>query len=75
MASGSDTVPLVPAPEAREFVHAFRERARAPIAYAEIPGAQHAFEIFPSLRSQLTRNGIEQFLAWAWSEHRAAARA
>lgn len=63
---------LVPAAEAREFVQAFRERARAPIAYAEIPGAQHAFEIFPSLRSQLTRNGIEQFLAWAWSRHRAA---
>ena len=64
----SDT--LVPAPEAREFVRAFRERAMAPIAYAEIPGAQHAFELFPSVRSQITRSGIELFLAWAWSEHR-----
>ena len=63
---------LVPAPEAREFVNVFRERARAPIAYAEIPGAQHAFEIFPSIRSQLTRDGIEAFLLWAWSRHRAA---
>jgi acetyl esterase/lipase len=63
---------LVPAQEAREFVAAFRERARSPIGYAEIPGAQHAFEIFPSLRSQITRSGIEVFLAWAWSEHCAA---
>jgi len=67
----SDT--LVPAPEAREFVRAFRERAKAPMAYAEIPGAQHAFELFPSVRSQITRSGIEVFLAWAWSQHRAGA--
>jgi len=65
----SDT--LVPPGEAREFVQAFRERARAPIVHAEIPGAQHAFELFPSVRSQITRSGIEVFLAWAWSEHRA----
>jgi len=69
----SDT--LVPPGEAREFVRAFRDRATAPIAYAEIPGAQHAFELFPSVRSQITRSGIEVFLSWAWSEHRAAAGA
>ena len=57
---GSDT--LVPPGEAREFVRAFRERASAPIGYAEIPGAQHAFDQFPSLRSQITRRGIEIFL-------------
>ena len=51
---------------------ALRERSRAPVAYAEIPGAQHAFELFPSVRSQITRNGIEVFLAWAWGEHRDA---
>ncbi|NNL64873.1 MAG: alpha/beta hydrolase [Myxococcales bacterium] len=57
---GSDT--LVPPGEAREFVRAFRETASAPIGYAEIPGAQHAFDQFPSLRSQITRRGIEIFL-------------
>jgi acetyl esterase/lipase len=66
----SDT--LVPPSEARAFVRALRARSRAPVAYAEIPGAQHAFELFPSVRSQITRSGIEVFLAWAWSEHRAA---
>jgi len=54
---------LVPPEEARAFVRALRERSRALVAYAEIPGAQHAFELFPSVRSQLVRNGIERFLA------------
>jgi len=63
---------LVPVSEAREFVKGLRERSKAPVAYAEIPGAQHAFELFPSLRSQITRGGVEVFLAWAWGEHRAA---
>jgi acetyl esterase/lipase len=63
---------LVPVGEARAFVQALRERSKAPAAYAEIPDAQHAFELFPSVRSQITRSGIEVFLAWAWSEHRAA---
>lgn len=66
---------LVPPSEARAFVHALRQRSRALVAYAEIPGAQHAFELFPSVRSQLVRNGIERFLALVWSEHRRAAAA
>jgi len=64
---------LVPCEEARAFVAALRGPSRAPVAYAEIPGAQHAFELFPSVRSQLVRNGIERFLAVAWSERRRAA--
>lgn len=64
----SDT--LVPPEEARAFVKALRERSRSPVVYAEIPGAQHAFELFPSVRSQLVRNGVERFLAVVWSDHR-----
>ncbi|HEX5064827.1 MAG TPA: alpha/beta hydrolase [Myxococcota bacterium] len=58
----SDT--LVPVPEAREFVKALREKSRAPVVYAELPGAQHAFEIFPSVRTIHTVNGVHRFLAW-----------
>jgi len=58
---------LVPVRAARKFVARFRERARAPIVYAEIEGAQHAFEIFPSLRSSLVLHGVERFLAWTVS--------
>jgi acetyl esterase/lipase len=61
---------LVPAHQARDFCAAFRRRAAAPIAYAEIPGAQHAFELFPSLRSQLVTHGVERFLAYLYSQYR-----
>jgi acetyl esterase/lipase len=60
---------LVPVEEARVFCRVFRERAPAPIAYAEIAGAQHAFELFPSLRSQRVTRGVEGFLSLLWSDH------
>jgi acetyl esterase/lipase len=63
---------LVPASEAHAFVDALRQTSRAPVAYAEIPGAQHAFELFPSLRSILARQGIERFLGALLSERLAA---
>jgi len=53
---------LVPVEEARHFVAVLRERTKAPVAYAEIPGAQHAFEIFPSVRTALVVDGVERFL-------------
>jgi acetyl esterase/lipase len=67
----SDT--LVPPEEARAFVKKLQERSRSHVVYVEIPGAQHAFELFPSVRSQLVRNGIERFLAFVWCEHRRGA--
>lgn len=42
---------LVPVASARRFAAALRERSSEPVAYAEIPGGQHAFELFPSLRA------------------------
>ncbi len=60
---------LVPVDEARVFVEEFRKVVEAPMVYAEIQGAQHAFELFPSLRSQLMTHGVERFLAWLRSEH------
>ena len=70
---------LVPVEEARRFCDAFRRVVRAPLVYAELPGAQHAFEIFPSLRSTFVIHGVERFLAWVYTRHllgqRTAARA
>jgi acetyl esterase/lipase len=66
----SDT--MVPVAEARHFCDVFRHVAQSPIVYAEIPGAQHAFEIFPSVRSTFVIHGVERFLAWLYSRHRAA---
>jgi acetyl esterase/lipase len=59
---------LVPVEEARRFCQAFRAVARAPLVYAEIPGAQHAFEVFPSLRTVHVLHGVERFLVWVMSQ-------
>jgi len=63
---------LVPVRTARSFVAALRKVSRNPVVYAEIPGAQHAFEIFPSVRTTYTVYGTERFLGWVYSRYLAA---
>lgn len=60
---------LVPAQDARIFVELLRAVSKEPVAYAELPGAQHAFEVFPSERTMHAVHGVERFLAWAYSRH------
>ncbi|EHR50484.1 esterase/lipase [Saccharomonospora marina XMU15] len=57
---------LIPVAEAREFVRRLREVSHNPVGFAEIPGAQHAFDIFPSIRSAHVVRGIERFLEWTY---------
>lgn len=61
---------LVPVHEAREFVRRLRETSEQPVAYAELPGAQHAFDIFPSVRSAHVVRGVERFLDWTYLRQR-----
>lgn len=60
---------LVPVDQARAFVARLREVSKSPVAYAEIEGAQHAFDLFPSVRSEHTKQGVERFLTWLYSRH------
>jgi len=60
---------LVPVKEGRAFYAALREVSQAPCAYFEIPGAQHAFEIFPSPRTLHVLRGVEQFLDFVHSRY------
>jgi acetyl esterase/lipase len=60
---------LVPAQDARIFVELLRAVSKEPVAYAELPGAQHAFEVFPSERTMHAVHGVERFLAWVYSRH------
>jgi acetyl esterase/lipase len=53
---------LVFVEEAREFVNALREKSRAAVHYLEMNGAQHAFEIFHSVRSQYAIRAATAFL-------------
>jgi acetyl esterase/lipase len=58
----SDTV--LPASAAREFAAALRVRSRSAVVYAELPGAQHQFDLHHSIRCTAATNGIEAFAAW-----------
>lgn len=60
---------LVPVEQARQFVAALRASSRQPVAYAEIPGAQHAFDLFPSLRCQYVIQGVGRFLSMIYSRY------
>lgn len=62
---------LVPVSQARNLVARLREVSQNPVAYAEIEGAQHAFDMFPSVRSDYTRFGVERFLAYLHSTYKA----
>lgn len=53
---------LAPVGEAREFVRRLRAVSHNRVAYAELPGAQHAFDVFPSIRSAHVIRGAERFL-------------
>jgi acetyl esterase/lipase len=52
---------LVPVAEARAFFNALSAESEAACVYIEVPGAQHAFEIFPSLRTIALLDGVERF--------------
>ena len=58
---------LVPVAEARAFVDRLRAVSQNPVAYAEIGGAQHAFDIFPSIRSAHVVRGVQRFLDWTFA--------
>jgi acetyl esterase/lipase len=59
---------LVPVGEARSFAARLRRSSSAAVAYAELPGAQHAFEIFPSIRTAHVVAGVADFLAVVHAE-------
>jgi acetyl esterase/lipase len=59
---------LVPVEEARHFVDLLRAVSTEPVAYAELPGTHHAFDVFASIRSLVAVDYIERFATWAVSE-------
>jgi acetyl esterase/lipase len=60
---------LVPVEQARTFVDELRKESSSPVVYAELPLAQHAFDVFPSIRTHHTIHAVERFLAVVRSEH------
>jgi len=58
---------LVWVEEGRSFVNALRNVSDQVVAYAELPGAQHAFEVFHSVRTDHTVNAVTEFLEWCYA--------
>jgi acetyl esterase/lipase len=54
----------VPPEHARQFIQAL-QAASAPVIYLELPGGQHSFDLFHSIRFEALIDGIESFAAWA----------
>ncbi|MCX5208392.1 alpha/beta hydrolase [Kitasatospora sp. NBC_00240] len=63
-----DTV--VPVDIARYFAADLRGGSVATVVYAELPGAQHAFDLFHSLRFEAVVDGVEAFAGWVLSSRR-----
>src|SRR4051794_35461895 len=57
---------LIPVEEARQFVEELRAVSKSPVAYAELPNAQHAFDIFGSPRAHKSADAVAKFLSWVY---------
>jgi acetyl esterase/lipase len=55
---------LVDVEQARLFVAALRDTSKGSVAYAEFPGTQHGFDIFPSIRSEHVVRAVQRYLEW-----------
>ncbi len=60
-----DTVVL--AEDARRFVERMRSFSSRPVVYAELPGGQHVFDLFHSIRFETVVDAIEAFAVWVRS--------
>jgi dipeptidyl aminopeptidase/acylaminoacyl peptidase len=64
---------LAPVEESRRLAEALRASSSQPVVLAELPGAQHAFELLPSVRSLAAVEGVSRFCHEIYRRHRAAA--
>jgi acetyl esterase/lipase len=61
---------LVAVEQARLFVAELRRTSRKSVVYAELPGAQHAFDVFHSIRSTYAVRAVDRYLTWHWNTWR-----
>ncbi|MGH2795393.1 MAG: alpha/beta hydrolase fold domain-containing protein [Actinomycetota bacterium] len=58
---------LAPVTEARRFAERLREVSGDEVVYAELPGTQHAFDVFPSIRTAHVVRAVERFADYVYS--------
>jgi acetyl esterase/lipase len=66
---------MAPVTVARSFVAALRRVSKEPVGYVELPGAQHSFDIFHSVRTHHVMYGVHRFLGFVVARHHAHLRA
>src|SRR5215203_1628358 len=59
----------VPVEQARSFVRALRAASHEPVVFAELPFAQHAFDVLGSVRAERTAEAVAQFLSTVHTRH------
>ncbi|MFB7450945.1 alpha/beta hydrolase [Streptomyces sp. NPDC056194] len=65
---------LVLAEDARHFANELGRHSAQPVAYAELPGTQHNFDMFQSLRTHYVVEAVERFASWTRSGKQEPAR-
>ena len=60
---------LVDVGQARLFVEELRRHSSAHVVYAELPGAQHAFDIFNTTRTGHMVRALANYLTWHRARH------
>jgi acetyl esterase/lipase len=61
---------IIPVQEARDFVRELGDVAKRPVLYAELPHAQHGFDIYGSPRAHQAAEAVAQFLSWVYAKTR-----
>lgn len=56
---------LIPAEGTRRFAETLRRVSKNPVVYAELPNAEHMFDLFNSVRIEAVIGATEAFGAWA----------
>ena len=54
--------------EARAFAQKLQTTSQSAAAFVELPGTQHAFEVFHSLRTRATVLAVSRFLGWSLAQ-------
>ena len=60
---------LCPVADGRIFSEHLRAKSHNPVIWAELEGAEHAFDVVHSPRTEHTVDGIHRFLEWALTAH------
>jgi acetyl esterase/lipase len=62
---------LAPVDDARDFTRCLGEVSESPVFYLELHGAQHAFDVFTSMRTRRVVKSVHRFLSVIHARYRA----